>query len=222
MKTNRSFANRSRKLSPNQQLVFDDLWKIYGLDASLGQLDFATIFSNDLPVVLEIGFGDGDNLFNLAQSHPEFNYIGVEVYLPGVAKLITRLAEKELQNVRIFHGDVTQIFENNIPSASLAKILMFFPDPWPKRRHHKRRLLQIDFAKLMVGKLMKGGVIHLATDWENYAKQMLEVMESIQGCHNSAGKDNFSPRPEFRPLTKFEARGKRLGHSICDLAFTKL
>jgi tRNA (guanine-N7-)-methyltransferase len=221
MKIIRSFANRSRNLKPKQQMLFDDAWKIYGLNQTNGEVNFAKVFANNLPIILEIGFGMGDNLLALAKDKPEYNYLGIDVYLPGAAKLITSLSEQNIPNVRVFHGDIVEILKV-IPDESLAKILIFFPDPWPKRRHHKRRLIQTEFCKALVKKLQHGGMLYLATDWEDYAKHTLKVLEAISELQNNAGPHKFADRVDFRTLTKFEMRGQNLGHKIFDLAFKKL
>lgn len=185
-------------------------------------LNFKHIFNNNNEVVVEIGFGMGHSLYKMAKSNPNVNYIGIEVHIAGVGGLAALIDENNIQNVRIINGDAVEIFKNFIANGSLSAIQIFFPDPWPKKRHHKRRLINKEFVNLLVSKLKPGGTIHTATDWEDYAEQMLEVLSSTKGIVNMAEDGKFIPKPASRPYTKFENRGKNLGHGVWDLLYKKL
>jgi tRNA (guanine-N7-)-methyltransferase len=204
-----------------QQNAFETLWPRFGLTLAEGPLDLPGLFGNDNPVTLEIGFGNGETLARLAQQHPESNYLGVEVHSPGVGHLMIRLARQGSINVRILQCDAMNLLRHHLPGGSLAALLLFFPDPWPKRRHHKRRIVQAEFAKLVHRALIPGGLLHMATDWEHYAQQMLQVISDHGGYANRADSGRFLTRPDDRPLTKFEQRGKRLGHGVWDLLFER-
>ncbi|MCU7812065.1 MAG: tRNA (guanosine(46)-N7)-methyltransferase TrmB [Candidatus Thiodiazotropha sp. (ex Notomyrtea botanica)] len=217
----RSYVLRQGRVTEAQQRAFDTLWPRYGLTLDDSLLDFPAIYGNTKPVTLEIGFGNGETLAQLAQRHPEQNYLGVEVHSPGVGHLMIKLAEHESDNVRILQTDAMMLLRNHLPTASLDRVLLYFPDPWPKKRHHKRRIVRPEFADLLQRTLKPGGVLHMATDWENYAHHMMEVLTAHPGFHNQAGAEQFSPRPASRPLTKFEQRGQRLGHGVWDLFFER-
>ena len=208
-------------MTGGQQRAFTELWPRYGLAIPDGHIDFKRLFSNTKPVFLEIGFGNGEALAESAALHPERNYLGIEVHGPGVGHLMIKLAEQESSNVRILQTDAMELLRHNISPGSLQAVLLFFPDPWPKKKHHKRRIVQAEFARLIHQALKPGGVLHMATDWEHYAQQMLAVLSSTKGFENTAGEGNYSPRPESRPLTKFEQRGQRLGHGVWDLVFMR-
>ena len=171
--------------------------------------------------MLEIGFGMGQSLVAMAAAAPEKNFIGVEVHLPGVGRLLHSMEDEGVDNIRVYCHDAVEILNDCIDDASLDTVQIFFPDPWHKKRHHKRRLIQPDFVDLLCRKLKPGGVLHLATDWENYAEQMMEVLSANTQLRNQAGEGEFAPRPDHRPLTKFERRGERLGHGVWDLLFKK-
>jgi len=217
----RSFVRRQARFTLGQKRALSELWPIYGLELNEEPLDYTKIFGRKAPLVLEIGFGMGNSLLTLAKTNPDRDYIGIEVHSPGVACLMRNLAEQELSNVRIFKTDAHDVLEKSIADASLSEVLLFFPDPWPKKRHQKRRIVQSKFIELVRQKLIAGGVFHLATDWQDYAEQMLNLLEASVGFTNSSGKGNFAARPESRPLTKFEARGQKLGHGVWDLLFVK-
>ncbi|MCU7796666.1 MAG: tRNA (guanosine(46)-N7)-methyltransferase TrmB [Candidatus Thiodiazotropha sp. (ex Myrtea spinifera)] len=217
----RSYVLRQGRVTEAQQRAFDTLWPRYGLTLDDKLLDFAAIYGNTNPVTLEIGFGNGETLAQLAQRHSEQNYLGVEVHSPGVGHLMIKLAEHESDNVRILQTDAMMLLRNHLPAASLERVLLYFPDPWPKKRHHKRRIVRPEFADLLHRTLKPGGVLHMATDWENYAHHMMEVLTAHQGFRNQAAAGQFSPRPASRPLTKFEQRGQRLGHGVWDLFFER-
>ncbi len=179
------------------------------------------MFGNRHPLYLEIGFGNGEALTQLAQRHPDRNYLGIEVHRPGVGHLLLRLEELGLHNVRILRRDAVEMLRRHLPPHSLSGIYLWFPDPWPKKRHHKRRIVQPEFARLSARALACGGLLHMATDWEHYAQQMLEVMNAAEDFENTVARGGFVPRPEHRPLTKFEQRGQRLGHGVRDLVFRR-
>jgi tRNA (guanine-N7-)-methyltransferase len=221
LRTVRSFVRRQGRLTASQERALTELWPKYGLEPDGGLLDLDVVFGRTAPRVLEIGFGMGDVLAEMALAHPGQDYLGIEVHRPGVGRLLARLAEQGSDNVRLFRHDAIDILNQRIPDASLDLVLLFFPDPWHKKRHHKRRIIQSDFIQLIRTKLKPGGVFHMATDWEDYAHWMMALMSEAEGFENLAGENNYSERPEYRPETKFERRGLRLGHGIWDLLFEK-
>lgn len=218
----KSFVLRTGRMTPAQRRAYDEAWPHYGLSSSQGLLNLNTVFQRDSDVVLEIGFGMGDSLIQMAQENPEQDFIGIEVHRPGVGRLLNLISENGLSNVRVFAEDAIEALNVSIADNSLAKVQIFFPDPWHKKKHHKRRIIQADFIQLLRRKLKDGGTIHLATDWQNYAEHMLEVMQNAEGFRNHAADGSYSPRPSFRPQTKFERRGERLGHGVWDLLFCKI
>ncbi len=215
----RSFVRREGRITPSQQRALASLWPRYGLDTGAGLFDFTEIFCRTAPRVLEIGFGDGVSLLQQAQTRPESDYLGVEVHRPGAGRLLHALEMAGLTNVRVVCDDAVAVLRQNIPGRSLDTVQLFFPDPWPKKRHHKRRIVQPDFVQLVRAKLRSGGRFHLATDWEDYAWHMMDLLSNAPGFRNVAGSGRFLPRPDTRPLTKFERRGQRLGHGVWDLIF---
>lgn len=225
----RSFVLREGRLTAGQQRAFDELWPQFGigsdddLDWPAGQtLDLAGIFGNDHPVTLEIGFGNGDSLAEMAAAAPERNFIGIEVHRPGVGHLLIRIEELGLSNLRVMRKDAVQVLKRALPEAGLDRVQLFFPDPWHKKRHHKRRILQPEFVDLLARVIRPGGHFHAATDWENYAEHMMAVLAAADGLfENTAGPGKYTPRPDYRPLTKFEQRGHRLGHGVWDLVFRR-
>lgn len=217
----RSFVLRAGRLTEGQKRALIELWPLYGVAESNERLDFVRLFGNSHPVILEIGFGNGDATWQMASAHPEENYLAVEVHRPGVGHLLLKLEENVIQNVRIACEDGVALLNRRVPDASLSGVRIFFPDPWPKKRHHKRRLIQASFIDLLAKKLHKGGILHLATDWEPYAESMLEVMHNSRGFENLSPDGGFAPKPQWRPATKYEERGKRLGHSVFDLVFRR-
>ena len=218
----RSFVRREGRLTAGQQRALDELWPRYGVEAEGPVLDLDTLFGRQAPKVMEIGIGMGDALAQMALENPDNDYIGVEVHRPGIGRVMARLDEQGCHNVRLFCHDAVEVLEQRIAAESLDRVLIFFPDPWHKKRHHKRRLIQPPFVELLRQKLKPGGVLHLATDWEDYAMQMMDVLSNAPGFANEAGKGRFAPRPGYRPVTKFEKRGQRLGHGIWDLLFRRL
>lgn len=217
----RSYVLREGRLTAGQERAFTELWPRFGVDFGGAQLDLPLLFGNDRPVWLEIGFGNGDTLVTLAERHPDRNFLGIEVHRPGVGHLLLQLESRGLANVRVLRHDAVQVLQQALPPASLAGAYLFFPDPWQKRRHHKRRILQPGFVGLLARVIRPGGLFHAATDWEDYAQQMLAVLEASPVFENVAGRGVFSPRPEERPLTRFEQRGQRLGHGVWDLLFRR-
>ncbi|MCW8847291.1 MAG: tRNA (guanosine(46)-N7)-methyltransferase TrmB [Sedimenticola sp.] len=218
----RSFVLRQGRLTPGQQRAFDALWPLYGIEYTGEPLDLTTLFGNDNPTLVEIGFGNGESLAQMAAAHPEQNYLGIEVHGPGVGHLLLKIQELGLTNIRIMKHDAIEVLNNCLADASLQGLFLFFPDPWHKKRHHKRRILNPTFLKQLYRVIKPGGFFHAATDWEEYAVQMMEVLgEASEQFQNSVGKGNYTPRPEYRPLTKFEQRGHRLGHGVWDLIFIR-
>ncbi len=216
----RSFVRRSARMTPAQRAAIERRWPTYGVEGA-GVLDLDAVFGRRAPRVMEIGFGNGETLVSLAESHPECDYLGVDVYEPGIGRTLAAVAEKHLTNVRLLRGDAVDVLRERVSPASLDTVLLLFPDPWPKKRHHKRRLVQADFVKLVADKLVPGGRFHLATDWQDYAEQMLAVLEAEDAFVNLAGLGNFCTRGTRRPMTKFERRGQRLGHGVLDLRFQR-
>lgn len=218
----RSFVRRQGRISAAQKKALETQWTVHGVDLPETPMDFIKIFQRQAPLVFEIGFGMGEALLELAEKYPENNYLGVDVHAPGIGAVLMGVAKKNLHNVKVFNADAIDVLNQAIPNESLTGVHVFFPDPWHKKRHHKRRLVNDNFAALIHAKLKRDGYIHLATDWQNYAEQMLLVMSNHAGFINAAGSQHFIPRPETRPLTRFEQRGERLGHGVWDLLFVKI
>lgn len=218
----RSFVRRQGRLTKGQQQAIDELWPINGIEYSAEPMDFQQVFGREAPLVLEIGFGMGASLVEMAKANPHQNFLGIEVHAPGVGACLASAEEAGVTNLRVMCHDAVEVLEKMIPDNSLRLAQLFFPDPWHKARHNKRRIVQIPFAELILRKLKLGGVFHMATDWENYAEHMLEVMQSIPGYTNQAPEGLYVPRPDSRPLTKFEQRGHRLGHGVWDLMFERI
>jgi len=218
----KSFVVRAGRISDAHRALYAEHYAKWGLQHSDGLLDYAQVFGNDNPVVLEIGFGMGASLIDMCQANPNLNYIGIEVHTPGVAKVLREADERGVTNLRVYEHDAIEILADCIADGSLHCMQLFFPDPWHKKRHNKRRIVQPAFAQTIRGKLKVGGTFHMATDWEPYAEHMLEVMEVAEGYENVAGQGNYHPRPDFRPLTKFEKRGENLGHGVWDLIYKKM
>ena len=221
MRRIRSFVLRTGRMTEGQKRSYDLHWPSKGLELEKGAIDLDEVFGRRAPTVLEIGFGTGDSLATMAAAAPEKNFIGVEVHSPGVGRLMHLIDESGIENLRAYCDDAVEVLERCIADESLSRVQVYFPDPWHKKRHHKRRLIQPEFVQLLRKKLQPGGVIHLATDWENYAEHMMEVMSAAPGFTNCEGEGQFAPRPEYRPVTKFERRGERLGHGVWDLLFEK-
>jgi len=215
----RSFVLRQGRMTEGQKKAYDRLWPKYGLSREDGMIDPRQVFGRDNMLNLEIGFGMGKSLADMAEAAPEQDFIGVEVHLPGVGALLKEVEDRGLENVRIYSIDANDVIDLCLPEACLDRVMVFFPDPWPKKKHHKRRLVQPEFVQRIRHKLRVGGILHLATDWENYAEHMLEVMAEAEGFANTQEPGGYSPRPDDRPITKFEKRGEKLGHGVWDLLF---
>ncbi len=210
----RSFVRREGRMTAAQKRALAELYPRYGLTPGDAPIYFAGAFGRSAPVVAEIGFGNGDALARQAAAHPETDYLGLEVHRPGVGRLLARVAAEGLTNVRVVCADAKEILARNIPDESLAAVYVLFPDPWPKKRHHKRRLVQPEFVQLVRRKLKPGGVLHLATDWPAYAEHMEAVLNTAEGFAQATAA--------ARPDTKYEARGRRLGHPVRDLAYVRV
>lgn len=217
----RSFIRRQGRATVGQKFAMETHWGKYCL---LPEQDFDIFqaFGRNAPLIIEIGFGNGASLADMAAAHPELNYLGIEVHRPGVGHLMMLLEERGITNVRIYHYDAIEILEKNIPDHCVAGVHLFFPDPWHKRRHHKRRIVRPSFLALLNKKLVSGGYFHAATDWQNYAEHMLEILSIDSRLKNTSPTGNYCPRPDYRPLTKFENRGLKLGHGVWDLIFRKI
>ena len=222
LRTVKSFVLRAGRTTPGQLKALEQHWPQYGLTLEQGQLNTHATFGNDHPLIIEIGFGMGDSLLHMAQQNPQNNYVGVEVHPAGVGRLLSAAAEAGVANLRIYQDDALEVLNHCITDNSLAGVQLFFPDPWPKKKHHKRRIVQPAFAALLQRKLQSGGFFHMATDWQPYAEHMMEVMLAIPSFINKYGVGQYADqRPNNRPLTKFEQRGNKLGHGVWDLYFTK-
>ena len=220
----RSFVLRQGRLTKGQERALETGWPNYGVDYRQTMLDLSQLFGrSDSKKILEIGFGMGDATAQIAQTLPEVDFLAVEVHTPGVGSLLKLIQEQALTNIRIVQHDAVEVLQNMLPDASLDGVHIFFPDPWHKKRHHKRRLIQAEFIKLLCGKLKTGGYLHVATDWQEYAEWVLEVLCAEPQLKNTAAKENdgYAEKPEYRPLTKFENRGLKLGHGVWDLVFTR-
>ncbi|HEX6397163.1 MAG TPA: tRNA (guanosine(46)-N7)-methyltransferase TrmB [Steroidobacteraceae bacterium] len=217
----RSFVMRTGRMTSGQARALEDLWPRYGVEYSAAPLDLDALFGRHAPRTLEIGFGNGEHLASLAAAHPGRDYLGIEVHRPGVGHLFMLAATNNLGNVRASAHDAVEVLREQIAPAALDELLVLFPDPWHKKRHHKRRLIQPPFVELVASRLAPGGVLRLATDWEEYALQMLEVMRASPHFTNLSPSGDWMPRPEERAPTRFEKRGARLGHGVWDLAFRR-
>ncbi len=216
----RSFVLRQGRMTHGQVRALDELLPLFAVPD--GPVDFRVLFGRETHRTLEIGFGDGHNLIELARRHPEQDFLGCEVHRPGVGRLLLSIEELSLTNIRVVPDDALPALRERVPDASLDALLIYFPDPWPKKRHHKRRLVQPDTAALFARKLKAGGKLLLATDWEDYARHALEVLSAAPDFTNDSPRGDYVPRPAERPETKFERRGLRLGHRVFDLSFTRL
>lgn len=219
-------------MTPGQEKAYQELWVHYGVDANMGVdastndgaesvIDFTQLFVRSAPTILEIGFGMGDSLLQTAVNHPENNYLGIEVHKPGVGRLLANIHEQSLTNLKVMRFDAVEVLKKQIPDNSLAAVYLFFPDPWHKTRHKKRRIVREDFIQLIRKKLVLHGQFHIATDWQDYARYILASMRQASGFINCAKSDDYIPRPDYRPMTKFERRGERLGHGVWDILFKK-
>jgi tRNA (guanine-N7-)-methyltransferase len=216
----RSYVLRQGRVSNAQQRAYDELMPRYGLAYRPQPLDLAAVFRREAPRILEIGFGMGETTAAIAAAHPQNDYLGIEVHTPGVGALLKLLGELGLANVRVVQHDAVEVVRDMLAPDSLAGVHVFFPDPWPKKRHHKRRLLQPAFVALLATRLAPGGYLHVATDWQDYAEQVLAVLLAEPLLGNTCA--GYAPRPGYRPQTKFESRGLRLGHGVWDLVFRRI
>lgn len=198
-----------------------ELWPRYGVELSDKPLNLNEIFGRDADKVVEVGFGNGDSLVRMAAENPHFDFLGIEVHEPGIGHCLLQAAREGVENLRLINHDAVEIFAHQLPPASLSRVNLLFPDPWPKKRHHKRRLISPGFVAALHRALAPGGMLHLATDWEPYAEWMLEVIEAHGGWRNRSGNGRYAARPEWRPETRFERRGRRRGHPVRDLMFEK-
>lgn len=217
----KSYVLRAGRASKRQQQGLELWLQHYELTMGTNPWDYAAIFGRTAAVIVEIGFGMGASLFTMASENPQQDYIGIEVHKAGVGALVADIHEHQLTNLRVVSHDAVEVFQSQLPDNSLAGVQIFFPDPWHKKRHHKRRLIQPAFIELLVQKIKPGGFIHCATDWQEYAEYILEVLGAEPRIHNQNPAGDYSPRPDSRPLTKFEQRGERLGHGVWDLIFIK-
>jgi tRNA (guanine-N7-)-methyltransferase len=218
----RSFVLREGRLTKGQSQAIEAHWPAMGLDYTPQPLDLNQVFGRDADTVLEIGFGMGASLVQMAKAAPEQNFIGIEVHKPGIGTCLSEAGAAEVTNLRVYHHDAMEVLEHSILDGSLARVQLFFPDPWHKKRHNKRRIVQAEFVQLVRRKLKIGGVFHMATDWENYSEHMLEIMNAAEGYNNQSTTGTVVERPDHRPLTKFEARGHRLGHGVWDIMFERI
>jgi tRNA (guanine-N7-)-methyltransferase len=218
----RSFVLRAGRMTPAQERALAQLWPSYGVELGGGLLDLEAIFGRRAPRCLEIGFGVGEVIGSLAENHPHIDYLGLEVHRPGVGRLLLRAEQGSLRNLRVICHDAVEVLKDGIPNDSFDEVLVFFPDPWHKKRHHKRRLIDAAFVASVAAKLRSGGVLRMATDWQAYAEQMLAVCNANPYLESLSADGTYVARPDFRPPTRFERRGARLGHGVWDLAYAKL
>lgn len=208
-------------MTDGQRNAFEKSWSTYGLKLADGAIDTDTVFGRSGPKVLEIGFGMGDSLLQMAAAEPATDFIGIEVHPPGVGTIMNIAQSEGISNLRVYLADANDVLEECFPPQSIDRLQLYFPDPWHKKKHNKRRIVQPQFVQLVREKLRPGGVLHMATDWQHYAEQMLETLDEAEGFENIAGIGQYSPRPDYRPMTKFEKRGERLGHGVWDLIYKK-
>lgn len=218
----RSFALRTGRMTEGQQKSYDQGWQKFGLNVADGLINTDVVFERTgAPLVFEVGFGMGQSVAEMAIAEPDHNFVGVEVHTPGVAKLMMLCLDSDISNVRIYEHDAIDVLAQCIPKASIDRFQLYFPDPWHKNKHHKRRIVQTSFLDILAEYIKTGGVMHFATDWQNYAEHMMKVVSKHDCFENVAGAQKYSPRPDWRPYTKFERRGHRLGHGVWDLIFTR-
>ncbi|GAB56030.1 tRNA (guanine-N7-)-methyltransferase [Glaciecola punicea ACAM 611] len=217
----KSFVKREGRLTKAQGSAIEENWPSMGLSIDQGQLNLEHVFGRNVPTVLEIGFGMGKSLVEMAQNAPNTNFIGIEVHRPGIGACLASAQQAELTNLRVFEHDAVEVLDKCIANESLDRLQLFFPDPWHKTRHHKRRIVQSEFVQALRTKLKIGGEFHMATDWEPYAQHMLEVMQIAHGFENKSSSQDYLARPDYRPITKFEVRGQKLGHGVWDIIFTR-
>lgn len=217
----RSFVLREGRVTNAQERALKEFWPLWGLDYQEEKISIKEIFKNDNPTTVEIGFGMGKSLIEMAKADPNRNFIGIEVHKPGVGAILAGINGANINNIRVIRHDAVEVLQNMLEDNSIDRLQLYFPDPWHKARHHKRRIVKQEFLDIILPKLTVGGVIHMATDWEDYANQMLEVLTADTRLSNLSKDNTFVPRPDYRPMTKFEQRGIKLGHGVWDLLFTK-
>jgi tRNA (guanine-N7-)-methyltransferase len=220
-KSIRSYVVRAGRMTDGQRNAFENSWSTYGLKLADGAIDTDKVFGRSGFKVLEIGFGMGDSLLQMAAAEPATDFIGIEVHPPGVGTIMNIAQSEGISNLRVYLADANDVLEECFPPQSIDRLQLYFPDPWHKKKHNKRRIVQPQFVQLVREKLRPGGVLHMATDWQHYAEQMLETLDEAEGFENVAGIGQYSPRPDYRPMTKFEKRGERLGHGVWDLIYKK-
>ncbi|MCV6615577.1 MAG: tRNA (guanosine(46)-N7)-methyltransferase TrmB [Cellvibrionaceae bacterium] len=220
-KSIRSFVIRAGRITEGQRRAFEQYWPSYGLSLFDGMQNFDEIFGRRAPRVLEVGFGMGDSLLEMAKAEPDKDFIGIEVHPPGVGRLINNAGLEGVNNLRVYMADANDVLEDCIADDSIDRFQLYFPDPWHKKKHNKRRIVNSAFVHALSRKLRPAGICHFATDWEPYAEHMMEVLSLAPELSNSQGEYLFAPRPDYRPVTKFERRGDRLGHGVWDLLFVK-
>lgn len=216
----RSYVLRMGRATAAQQRAMTELWPVFGIEYASAPIDLTQAFRRDAPRAIEIGFGNGEALLEFAKANPDIDCLGIEVHRPGVGHLMLGAQSVALTNLRVMCHDAVEVLQQ-LPDASISFVHIFFPDPWHKKRHHKRRLIQPPFVTLLAGKLKQGGLLRLATDWEHYALQMREVLDASADFINVAGEKGFIERPAMRPLTRFERRGHRLGHGVWDMEYRR-
>ncbi|AUC87006.1 tRNA (guanosine(46)-N7)-methyltransferase TrmB [Alteromonas sp. MB-3u-76] len=217
----KSYVKREGRLTKGQEKALEEHWPTMGIEYRNETISLIEAFDRDAPVVLEIGFGMGKSLVEMAAAAPEKNFIGIEVHKPGVGACLGDAGELGLSNLRVMEHDAVEVLKNMLPDESLSRLQLFFPDPWHKKRHHKRRIVQAEFVELIRTKLAIGGHLHMATDWEPYAQHMAEVVNNNSAYTNTAAEGDYVPRPDYRPITKFETRGQKLGHGVWDLIYER-
>ncbi len=218
----KSYVKREGRLTKGQAKSLETYWPSMGIEYQDTTIDLKDVYGRDANTVVEIGFGMGKSLVEMADAAPEVNFLGIEVHRPGVGSCIGDAGEKQLSNIRLMEYDAVEVLKNMLQDKSLHRVQLYFPDPWHKKRHHKRRIVQPEFVELVRQKLAIGGTFHMATDWEPYAESMLEIMKEAPGFSNTAQDGDFVPRPDYRPITKFETRGQKLGHGVWDLIFERI
>lgn len=217
----RSYVIRAGRITEGQKKAFDQWWPYYGLSLFDGPVDLDQVFGRSAPKVLEVGFGMGASLLEMAIAEPEKDFIGIEVHPPGVGRLISTAGLAGVKNLRVYMADAVDVMDDCIADGSIERFQLYFPDPWHKKKHNKRRIVNSEFVQLLRRKLTSAGICHMATDWQPYADHMMEVLTLAPGLTNDPGQYLFAARPEYRPKTKFEARGEKLGHGVWDLLFSK-
>ncbi|WP_041522185.1 tRNA (guanosine(46)-N7)-methyltransferase TrmB [Gilvimarinus agarilyticus] len=220
-KSIRSFVIRAGRMTDGQKKAFQQYWPKFGASLFAGSFEPSEQFGRTAPLVLEIGFGMGDSLREMALNEPDKDFVGIEVHPPGAGRLIHTAGEAGVDNLKVYMADATDVLDDCFADASLDRVQVYFPDPWHKKKHHKRRIIQPEFVQRIRGKLKIGGLLHFATDWENYAEHMKEVMDAAEGYSNTQSDGGYAPRPDYRPITKFEKRGEKLGHGVWDLLYRR-